>query len=182
MSAIVFDSPCIRKGQPATTEIVVRYSDEWPGHLPLLVILGRWSVKLGTYRDHDVYDVEEIGSPLGRAFLLHRTKEAVAADPDGTERYGVLIANPQDCLCECKGFAAHGRCKHMAALSALLAAGHIDHPEAGRKPEPWPHPEQLADPWADDTVTLTDKGRKALDVTDPGYVLPSDLELIEQPY
>jgi hypothetical protein len=45
---------------------------------------------------------------------------------DGSEipvSYGVLISNEQDQLCECRGHAAHGRCKHVEALKALLAGG-----------------------------------------------------------
>ena len=142
-AAIQFDAPCIRDGQPAATEIVTRYEDDGHG-LPLLVILANYSVRKATYRDKDVYHVEEIPSPLGRAFLLHRQAAAVEADPDHVERYGVLVGNDQDHLCECKGHEARGRCKHVAALAALLAGGHIDEPCADRKPDAFPSPEQLA--------------------------------------
>jgi hypothetical protein len=128
-------APCIRNGEPATTELVTRYVDDGRG-LPLLVILGRYSVQNAQYRDRDVYHVEEFCSPLGRAFWLHRTEAAVDTCPDQVERYGVLISNEQDCLCECKGFEAHGRCKHILSLRALLAGGHIDHPGERVEPEP----------------------------------------------
>ena len=132
---MLLEAPRVRNGQPATTELVVRYQDDGHG-LPLLVILGNYSVKQSRYRDSDVYHVEEVPAPDGRAFLLHREAAAVEADPDHEERYGVFIANGQDHLCECKGHARWGRCKHVQALAALLSQGHIDRPEADRPVTP----------------------------------------------
>ena len=123
----------IRNIHAIQTEIVTSYTDDGHGP-PLLVILSNYSPRKYRYRNRDVYHVEEIPAPGGRAFLLHRTEDAVTSDPDHEERYGVFITNAQDTTCECKGHAAHGRCKHVDALAALLAAGHIDHP--GNRPEP----------------------------------------------
>ena len=137
MSNIVVDAPRVRKGQPSTSELVVRYTDDAPGLLPTLVILSDYSPGKVKYRGRDVYHCEEIAAPGGRAWLLHRTAEAVAADPDHIERYGVFIAYAGDAsnLCECKGHAARGYCKHVDALKGLLAAGHIDRVEADRPVE-----------------------------------------------
>lgn len=145
MSASVITCERIRKGQPAAKELHVSYQDDGRS-LPSLYLYSDWSNKKGDFRTRDRYDVEEIPSGMGRAFLLHRTPAAVAADPDHVERYGVLVAmNPQDHLCECRGFAAHGYCKHISAVRELIDAGHLDHPEAGRPSEPFPSPQQLAD-------------------------------------
>jgi hypothetical protein len=133
----------VRNGEPTTSEIVTRYQDDGVG-LPLLVILSNYSVRKAQYRDRDVYHVEEFPAPEGRAFLLHRTEEAIESNPDRTERterYGVLIANGQDHICECRGHLAHGRCKHVDSLRALLAGGHIDHPL--NRPEPPVTPDSL---------------------------------------
>jgi len=40
------------------------------------------------------------------------------------ETYHVRIATDGN-TCECKGFLAHGHCKHLASLVALRAAGRI---------------------------------------------------------
>jgi hypothetical protein len=138
MSNIVVQAPRVRNGQPVTSDLVVRYTDDDPGRLPLLTILGRYSQRHAWFRDRDVYRVGEIPAAGGRAFLLYRGVEAVETDPDHDERYGVFIAycGETSDLCECKGHAAHGRCKHVDALKALLAAGHIDRPEAGRPADP----------------------------------------------
>lgn len=135
---IVVHAPRISKGQPSTSELHVRYQDEDPGRLPLLTILGRYSPRHAWFRDRDVYRVGEIPAAGGRAFLLYRGAEAVEKDPDHEERYGVFIAYCGDAsdLCECKGHSAHGHCKHVDALKALIGAGHIDHPLAGRPADP----------------------------------------------
>jgi hypothetical protein len=131
--------PRVRNGQPATTELVVRYQDDGVG-LPILVILSNYSVRQFKYRDADTYRVEEYPAPDGRAFMLHRTDEAIAADgPAGDPFYGVFVAaNGQDHLCTCRGHAAHGRCKHHDAVRSVLAAGHIDRPGADRPAGPVP--------------------------------------------
>jgi hypothetical protein len=79
----------------------------------------------------------------GRAFTLTR-------DTDG-QVYNVFVARSgQDSTCDCAGFSftsndpTGGRCKHLDAISYLIDAGRLDHPEADRPGEPWPSPEQLA--------------------------------------
>jgi hypothetical protein len=92
-------------------------------------------------RDVQIYTVDEfpVGGPAwdGRAFRL--TKDSTG------EHYSCFVArNGQDHLCECRGFEAHGHCRHVDALKRLIDTGRLDHPEADRPVEPWPSPEQLA--------------------------------------
>jgi hypothetical protein len=136
VSNIVIDAPRVRNGQPVKAEIVTRYVDDGRG-LPLVVILSKWSPGPCRYRAKDVYRCEEIPTPDGRGFMFHRSAEAVERDPDHVERYGVFIAYTGETsnLCECKGHASRGYCKHVDALKGLLAAGHIDRVEADRPVE-----------------------------------------------
>lgn len=145
MSTTLVPVDRIRNGQPAAAEIVTSYQDTGRG-LPVLTILSGWRPKLQSWRNEDVYRVEEVPTPLGRGFMLHRSEQAIAAEgPDADTFYGVLIAaNGQDHTCTCRGFQAHSYCKHHDAIRGLLEGGHIDEPNADRKPEPWPSPEQLA--------------------------------------
>jgi len=137
----------ICNGQPCTRDIFVTCQDTGAG-LPVLHVFADWSPRNCDWLTRDRFEVEEIPSSLdGRAFLLHRSDEAKAKDmaagrePEG--RYAVLIArNGQDHVCECRGFAAHGRCKHLTALRGLLEAGHIDNP-ADAGPVEFPTPEQV---------------------------------------
>ncbi len=73
------------------------------------------------------YLVEALASDFGRAFRLHKLVPVV--DDHGTrfaeaEVYDVLLdgARPS---CECLGFLHHGKCKHIDAATALLAAGKL---------------------------------------------------------
>lgn len=54
----------------------------------------------------------EIG---GRGFVLHRLGLGNV--------YHVRVGEPVDCSCECMGFLAHGRCKHVQGLLALVGHG-----------------------------------------------------------
>src|SRR5258708_4908991 len=132
MSALLVNAPRVPDRQPVTAEITALYQDGRPAQTPpRLSLFSDWSERKGDWRPRDTYRVEEIPTGIeGRAFLLHRPLEAVAED--GTERYGVLVArNDQDHLCECRGFEAHGRCKHLDALHWLLGAGHLYYRRCG---------------------------------------------------
>lgn len=200
MSTTLVPVDRIRNGQPAAAEIVTSFTDTGDG-LPVLTICSGWRPRLNSWRAEDTYRVEEVPTPLGRGFVLHRSEEAIARDPAGPDAetfYAVLIGNPQDHTCTCRGHQTHGRCKHHDALVGLLAGGHIDHPEAGRpsaaQPEAQPTPADL-DPslcpeCGGELVVIEDDGRivcvdcpasyrLADDVTEPGYLLDSDLELME---
>jgi hypothetical protein len=54
----------------------------------------------------------EIG---GRGFAVHRLGLA--------NLYHVRVGKPRDCSCDCMGFLAHGRCKHLLGLQALIGHG-----------------------------------------------------------
>jgi hypothetical protein len=51
----------------------------------------------------------------GRAFAVHRLGVG--------ELYHVRVGKREDCSCECLGFLAHGRCRHVLGLLALLRRG-----------------------------------------------------------
>jgi hypothetical protein len=51
----------------------------------------------------------EIG---GRGFAVHRLGQG--------ELYHVRVGEPEDTSCECMGFLRWGKCKHTAALAALV--------------------------------------------------------------
>jgi hypothetical protein len=116
----------VRKGQPVTEKIAVDYRDDLDG-LPELIIHSAFRPTQGLYREIDSYRVEEIPTwDNARAFLLHRSPEAIAADPDHVERYGVLVEGPESHRCECKGFERTGRaCKHIEAMKFILGNRHI---------------------------------------------------------
>src|SRR6476619_1172475 len=54
----------------------------------------------------------EIG---GRGFAVHRLGQG--------ELYHVRVGAPEDTTCECMGFLRWDRCKHTAALAALIRKG-----------------------------------------------------------
>lgn len=63
------------------------------------------------------YVCQEIPAYAGRGFQL----EKIGSE----EVYHVLAANGQDGRCDCIGHEAHGRCKHLDGLRALIGAGKI---------------------------------------------------------
>ena len=56
----------------------------------------------------------EIG---GRGFAVHRLGQG--------ELYHVRVGAPEDTSCECMGFLRWGKCKHTAALAALIRKGDL---------------------------------------------------------
>ncbi len=73
-------------------------------------------------RCHCKYAVEEFVSDHGRAFMLFK----LGAGSDKTEeRYGCVVGAHGVQMCECKGFAFSGSCKHLEAVKTLLAAGQL---------------------------------------------------------
>lgn len=72
-------------------------------------------------RNHCRYRVEEFPADHGRGFMLFK----IDAGSDATEeRYACLLA-PRAGRCECRGWAATGACKHLAALATLAEAGQL---------------------------------------------------------
>lgn len=69
-------------------------------------------------RTHCCYRVSEFPSDFaGRAFVL----EKLLPGSDKNEgHYSVLISESGARICDCKGHASTGACKHVAALEALL--------------------------------------------------------------
>lgn len=47
----------------------------------------------------------------GRGFVVHRLGLG--------QLYHVRIGKPEECSCECLGYLAHGRCKHIQGLLTL---------------------------------------------------------------
>ena len=64
------------------------------------------------------YTFHEIPCDIGgRGFAVHRLGLG--------NLYHVRIGRRVDCSCECLGFLAHGRCKHILGLLALTRHGKI---------------------------------------------------------
>ncbi len=64
------------------------------------------------------YTLREIRCEIGgRGFAVHRLGLGTL--------YHVRIGRPEECSCECLGFLAHGRCKHVLGLLALLREGKL---------------------------------------------------------
>lgn len=144
-SVSIIQADRVRAGEPVGREIIASLQDNG-SPLPVLILFSDWSERKRDWRTRDLYEVEEIPTGIdGRAFLLHRDSAAIAKDgPDADDRYGVFVhRNGQDHLCECIGFARHGRCKHVDALRRLIEDGHLEHPMAGNPFRTFPSPEQV---------------------------------------
>ena len=62
------------------------------------------------------YTFREIACAIGgRGFAVHRLGVGTL--------YHVRVGRREDCSCECLGFLAHGRCRHVLGLLALLRRG-----------------------------------------------------------
>jgi hypothetical protein len=53
----------------------------------------------------------------GRGFVVHRLGLGTV--------YHVRVGARPDCSCECLGYLAHGRCKHILGLLALVRRGKL---------------------------------------------------------
>src|SRR5205807_2565568 len=98
-------------------------------------------LKLTVGQSTDVYAFRQLPADFGVGAQV--TKQEPVRDEAGRlvevrdgEVYHVL-ANPKDGRhsCDCLGFLRHGHCKHVEALSALLARGKL---------APLPHPTAAA--------------------------------------
>src|SRR5947209_7473199 len=90
-----------RTRKPAPRFLSLAPAAAGPGHLLTL--------KVG--KDVDNYDLSEIPADDGRGFALVKLS-VVPADLDDGDVYHVLVNGPHAGVCDCKGFARHGRCKH----------------------------------------------------------------------
>lgn len=81
------------------------------------------------------YDLEEVAEHGGRRILLWyaAAPEHAVVERDG---HAVFISDYDAQLdsCSCKGRAYVGRCKHVSALRALIAAGTLLDPRSGPAP------------------------------------------------
>lgn len=90
-----------------------------PGLAPALVRITRGGVPQG-------YWVRPLATDFGLGYRLDRDEAAGG--------YDVLLENDQDASCTCPGHTYRGRCKHVDALRALLAAGLLELPAVAHGP------------------------------------------------
>jgi hypothetical protein len=74
---------------------------------------------LADSKSHTRYAVEEFPADRGRGFCLRKGAGA------GHYCCNLVAGAPAADACECRGFEAHGRCKHLDSLRDLVAAGHL---------------------------------------------------------
>ena len=150
----LFTADRVRNGNPVQAQFAVVLQDDNAELLPTIHIFTDRDNKRGGWKKQDVYELEEIPAGEGRAFHLHRSAEAIAKDAirslrDGStpdESYGVFLDdNGQDHLCECRGHASHGRCKHVDAIRHLISEGKLDDPRHDPRPEPTPDIDAMAE-------------------------------------
>jgi hypothetical protein len=64
------------------------------------------------------YVLREIPCEIGgRGFEVHKLGLGTL--------YHVRVGRPVDCSCECRGFLAHGHCRHILGLLALIREGKL---------------------------------------------------------
>jgi hypothetical protein len=64
----------------------------------------------------------------GRGFAVHRLGLG--------ELYHVRVGEPKDCSCECLGYLAHGHCRHILGLLALVREGKLGSDRLGEDQGP----------------------------------------------
>ena len=72
-------------------------------------------------KESNDYEVTPISSAFGRAF---RVTKVFPRDPMDWVTYHVCLDGARS-SCECKGHAAHGHCKHVDGLAALVERGKL---------------------------------------------------------
>ncbi len=83
---------------------------------PTLDGVGVFAISVG--RTTTFYTFHEIPCEIGgRGFAVHRLGLG--------NLYHVRIGRRSDCSCECLGFLAHGRCRHILGLLALARHGKV---------------------------------------------------------
>jgi hypothetical protein len=71
-----------------------------------------------TAEEATFYTFREIPCAIGgRGFVVHRLGLGTV--------YHVRVGARPDCSCECLGYLAHGRCKHILGLLALVRSGQV---------------------------------------------------------
>lgn len=88
---------------------------------------GRGMLEIAQKRNVTRYAVCEYQTPwAGRAVAMTKADDAPGSD-DSMASYDVFCGEDGEQICDCKGFTAHGHCKHAAALDALIGNGWINH-------------------------------------------------------
>jgi hypothetical protein len=86
-------------------------------------------LRIAVGRDVFLYSLRRQPADFGAAFVLAkmvmRQVDPGVWEPAVAERYSAILADDGRDLCECKGFAHAGRCKHLSALSKLRQLGLI---------------------------------------------------------
>ena len=78
--------------------------------------VGVFSVRVGERTTF--YTLHEIRCDIGgRGFEVHRLGLG--------NLYHVRVGEPADCSCECLGYLAHGHCRHLLGLLALIKEGKL---------------------------------------------------------
>ena len=73
-------------------------------------------------RSHCSYRIEEFPADAGRGFVLVK----LDAGTDASEgHYAVYVGPRSTTICECRGYYAVGRCKHVVAVLTLIDAGQL---------------------------------------------------------
>jgi hypothetical protein len=107
-----------RKKQPRAIRLLARVKG---------LVAGMFQVTEGAKVDR--YFFSEVGSDFGRGFKVEKWDDEARAV---VEEYHVNLDGDRS-TCECKGHLYHGhkaRCRHVAGLLALVAAGKLDDHEA----------------------------------------------------
>jgi hypothetical protein len=86
-------------------------------------------LRIAVGRDIFLYSLRRQPADFGDAFVLAkmvmRQVEPGVWEPAVAERYSALLADDGRDLCDCKGFAHRGCCKHVSALYKLRQLGLI---------------------------------------------------------
>jgi hypothetical protein len=89
-----------------------------PGVLEIRVVSGVKAPRTELYE----YLVSPLAADFGKGFLLSRFR--APGEEDQPETYQTNVDGPRS-VCSCKGNLAHGHCKHVSALAALVQAGKL---------------------------------------------------------
>jgi hypothetical protein len=86
---------------------------------------GRRLLEIVLARSRAAYRVHRIGSIEWSGWRTFGLEKLSPGEDRSRDRYACLIAGdtPGDDACQCEGYVANQRCKHLAALRALVEAG-----------------------------------------------------------
>jgi hypothetical protein len=81
-----------------------------------------WFVTIWQGHKLSSYWLVPLASPLGVAYQFQCSRTGPAGELS-MDAYDVLVENAQDGCCDCAGFLAWGRCKHLATLRVMIDQG-----------------------------------------------------------